>query len=93
MPSSTFPKAFFGGLLTSGVLLLSACGGSSGTTSPTADSSGQNFDQDAADARVSPVNGPLDTVQDAVVTEVLSGQLASSLPAPLDSHVTCLAVP
>lgn len=70
------------GLLFVSVAALSACGGGSGSTS----SSDASFD-----ARANVVQGPLDPVQDQLVTAVLGETLGGTLPAPLGPTVSCLA--
>ncbi|MGJ8668619.1 MAG: hypothetical protein ACSHXK_03930 [Oceanococcus sp.] len=84
-------KVLYGSVLAVSALTLSACGGSSGTLSSTPIADLVTFDEQAASARSKQFSGPLDPLQDAVVSDIVGGQLASNLPAPLDTGVSCLA--
>ncbi len=86
MHSPLFPISKY--LTTSVVLsasLLAACGGGS------SDAPGSSFNEAAVEARSNQINGPLDPVQNSVVSDVIGGQLAANLPAPVGPGVSCLA--
>nr|MBV6628312.1 hypothetical protein [Oceanococcus sp. HetDA_MAG_MS8] len=81
------------GLLTS-VSLLSACGGGSGSdaSANASDASTSNVgDQIELPGKANEVEGPLDTLQDQVVTSVLGDQIGGTLPQPLGPTVQCAA--
>lgn len=81
------------GLFTS-VSLLSACGGGSGSdaSANASDASTSNVgDQIELPGKGNEVEGPLDTLQDQVVTSVLGDQIGGTLPQPLGPTVQCAA--
>lgn len=82
------------GLLCSSAVLLGACGGGSNAGSRSGEVPSQPTPPPAATPTPPPassakVSGPLDPAQDQVVTNVVSNQVASQLPEPLDLTVMC----
>lgn len=85
---SFFGKPLVNGLAVVSVFALTACGGSSGAGDSSLTS---GFNNDAERARTNIISGPLDPLQDAVVSGVIGGRLAANLPAPVGPSVVCLA--
>ena len=93
----SFSKELGLGLLASSALLFTACGGGdstpsrSGTTPTPPPSSTPAPTPTPAPGGDAKVSGPLDPVQDQVVTGVVSNEIASQLPDPLNTTVMCAA--
>lgn len=86
---SPFPlKALSSAALFGTTLLLGACGSSSGSSPSNALDGGSN---PGGDGKSQVVNGPLDPVQDMVVSNVIGDTLGGSLPEPLGPTVQCAA--
>lgn len=95
------------GLLCSSAVLFTACGGSSSSTStstnptptptptataaPTATPTPTPTPSESPDPVDGKVSGPLDPVQDDVVTAVIADTVAPELPDPLSSFAVCAA--
>lgn len=83
--TTLIPSPLRAAVLLGASLSLTACGGGSGDTPSTVD-----LDTGSA-SRSNEVVGPLDPLQDRLITDIVGTQLGGTLPAPLGPTVQCAA--